>query len=115
MTGREFTVTDIHLALDGELSGDDRADFERWLETHPEMKALSARFERDRAIVAGALAPILDEPVPSRLAKLASGEARPRRSRMILLRNAAAAAVIFVAGGVAGYLGGSLSSEESVD
>ena len=66
MPGREFTMTDIHLALDGELSGEDRADFERWLEAHPEMKALSARFERDRAILANALAPILDEPIPAR-------------------------------------------------
>src|ERR671932_745935 len=106
MTRREFTVTDIHLALDGELSEDDRAEFERWLEAHPEMKAMSARFERDKAILVDALQPILDEPVPSRLSKLASGEARTRRSRLIWLRNAAAAAVIFVAGGFAGYLGG---------
>ena len=103
MTRQDFTPSDIHLALDGELSADDRAAYEHWLEAHPEMKALSARFERDRTTLADALAPILDEPVPARLAKLASGEVRPRRSWAVLMRNAAAAAVIFVVGGVAGY------------
>jgi anti-sigma factor RsiW len=106
MTQREFSVSDVHLALDGELAADDRAEFERWLDAHPEMKALSARFERDRAALAAALAPVLQEPVPTRLMDLASGKVRPRRL-WPRLRNAAAAAVIFVAGGVAGYLAAS--------
>ncbi|MDW6021212.1 anti-sigma factor [Mesorhizobium sp. BAC0120] len=111
-------MSDIHLALDGELPDDDRAEFERWLESHPDMKAQSARFERDGAILAAALAPILDEPVPSRLTKLASGEVKPRRSWTISLRNAAAAAVVFVAGGIAGYFiasSGSFNEEDLAD
>lgn len=103
MTRRDFSINDVHLALDGELAADDRAEFLRWLDAHPEMKALSARFERDRATLAEALAPVLDEPVPTRLIDLASGKTRPRRF-WPMLRNTAAAAVIFVAGGVAGYL-----------
>ena len=67
MSRRDFTLNDIHLALDGELSADDRADFEHWLDAHPDMKALKARYERDRATLAAALAPVLDEPVPARL------------------------------------------------
>ena len=80
MSRRDFSLNDIHLALDGELSADDRADFEHWLDAHPDMKALTARFERDRATLAAALAPVLDEPVPARLTKTAQGEAKPRRS-----------------------------------
>jgi anti-sigma factor RsiW len=118
MTRRDFNVNDINLALDGELAPDDRAEFERWLDAHPEMKALSERFGADRATLAEALAPVLSEPVPARLLKLVSGEAKPARSRIVLLRNAAAAAVIFVAGGIAGYLlanGGLFVEDRSVD
>jgi anti-sigma factor RsiW len=75
MSGRQFTTNDIHLALDGELSADDRADFDRWMDTHPEMRALSARYARDRATLVAALAPVLDEPVPPRLTATALGEA----------------------------------------
>ena len=68
------------------MSADDRADFELWLDAHPDMKALSARFERDRATLAAALAPVLDEPVPAKLTTTAQGEAKPRRSWTALLR-----------------------------
>src|SRR3954465_6961554 len=108
MSGRQFTTNDIHLALDGELSADERVDFERWLDLHPEMKALSARYERDRAALAAALAPVLDEPVPARMTKLISGEIRPQRSWAALVRNIAAA-IALVALGVAGGYGLSLT------
>lgn len=107
MTRRDFSINDVHLALDGELAADDRAEFERWLDAHPDMKAVSARFERDRTALAAALAPVVQEPVPTRLTHLASGKARPRRLPS-LLRNVAAAVVIFVAGGVAGYFAATL-------
>ena len=95
MSRRDFTLNDIHLALDGELPADDRADFEHWLDAHADMKALSARYERDRAVLVAALAPVLDEPVPAELEKHASGEreAAPFLAR-VLLRSAAAAAVL---------------------
>jgi anti-sigma factor RsiW len=103
MSRRDFSLNDIHLALDGELSADDRADFELWLDAHPDMKALSTRFERDRAALAAGLAPILDEPVPARLTTTAQGEAKPRRSWNALFRSAAAAAVLLAVGGAGGY------------
>ena len=103
MSGRDFSLNDIHLALDGELSADDRADFEHWLDAHPDMKALSVRYERDRETLAAALAPVLDEPVPAKLTTTAQGEAKPRRSWTALLRSAAAAASLLVVGGVGGY------------
>jgi anti-sigma factor RsiW len=103
MSRRDFTLNDIHLALDGELPADDRADFEHWLDAHADMKALKGRFERDRAVLVAALAPVLDETVPARLEKLASGERRPRHSWAVYARSAAAAAAIFVVGAAAGY------------
>ena len=103
MSRRDFSLNDIHLALDGELSAEERADFEHWLDTHPDMKALSARFERDGATLAAALASIADEPVPARLEKLVSGEMRPRRSWLAYTRYAAAAAILLIVGAAAGY------------
>ncbi len=103
MTRREFNMNDIHLALDGELAADEREEFARWLGAHPDMKAMSDRFAADGAILKDALAPVLDEPVPPRIAKLATGEAKPARSPAYFLRNAAAAAAIFVIGCMGGY------------
>jgi anti-sigma factor RsiW len=104
MTMREYSERDIHLALDGELPQDERAAYERWLETKPDMQAKSRRYEADRDLLRGAVAGILDEPVPDRLAKIVAGErpsasnsSRPWRWRM------AAAALIFAAGGLSGY------------
>lgn len=103
MTVREFNVNDIHLALDGELSADERDDFERWLEMHPDMQALSERFGRDRATLAAALATVLDEPVPARLTKVAAGDSRPRPSWGAVVRSAAAAVVLLAIGAAGGY------------
>jgi anti-sigma factor RsiW len=105
MTMREFSERDIHLALDGELPQDERAAYERWLETHPDMQAKSRRYDADRDLLRGAVAGVMDEPVPERLAKIlasekpsASHSSAPWRWRM------AAAALIFAAGGLGGYL-----------
>jgi anti-sigma factor RsiW len=102
MSRRDFTLNDIHLALDDELPADDRADFEHWLDAHADMRALKTRYEQDREVLLAALAPVLDEPVPARLEKLASGERRPRRPWGLYARSAAAAA-IFMVGAAAGY------------
>ena len=105
MTMREFSERDIHLALDGELPQDERAAYERWLETHPDMHAKSRRYEADRDLLRGAVAAILDEPVPERLAKVMAGETPSmlRSSGPLGWRMAAAAALIFAVGGLGGY------------
>lgn len=118
MTRHDFNMNDIHLALDGELASDEREDFEHWLDAHPDMKALSERFAADRATLAGALASVLDEPVPAHLSTLVAGGAKPIRSRIVMLRNAAAAVLLFVTGGVAGYLvagSGLFANDRSVE
>jgi anti-sigma factor RsiW len=115
MSARQFTANDIHLALDGELPADERAEFGRWLEAHPDMQALSARFERDRTALAEALAFVLDEPVPPKLTALARGEIRPRRSWSGLLRAAAAAVVLLAIGGTGGYLVAQVGDDSGTD
>ncbi|TIR93973.1 MAG: anti-sigma factor, partial [Mesorhizobium sp.] len=107
MTRRDFTERDIHMALDGELPGEERMAYDAWLEANPEMKAKSARYIADRAALRAALAGVMDEPVPARLRHAVLGEAPARtpawRSRWWL--SAAAAAVLMV-GGFGGYLAG---------
>lgn len=111
MTRRDFTLSDLHLAIDGELSVEERGEFERWLESHPDMKALKLRYESDRATLAAALAPLLDEPVPPRLLKTISGDGRPRRSWGAVLRSMAAAVVLLAIGGGTGYWAGLSGAE----
>jgi anti-sigma factor RsiW len=104
MTMREFTERDIHLALDGELPQDERAGYESWLETNPDMKAKSRRYQADIDLLRGAVAGVLDEPVPDRFAAIGTGEALPaRKSGRPRWQMAAAAAAIFLAGGLGGY------------
>ncbi|TIT22671.1 MAG: anti-sigma factor [Mesorhizobium sp.] len=108
MSRRDFSERDIHMALDGELPGDERTAYEAWLEANAEMKAKSARYAADRAALRAAFNGVLDEPVPVRLSKVVQGEApvvraAPSRSRWWL---AAAAAAILVIGGAGGYLAG---------
>ena len=107
MTRRDFSERDIHMALDGELPGDERASYDAWIDANPEMKARSARYTADRAALRAAFAGVLDEPVPARLRKIVLGEtpvkAPAQRSRWWL---AAAAAAVLIFGGLGGYLAG---------
>ncbi|AZN99021.1 anti-sigma factor [Mesorhizobium sp. M9A.F.Ca.ET.002.03.1.2] len=120
MTRRDFSERDIHMALDGELPGDERVAYDAWLDANPEMKAKSARYVADRAALRAAFAGVLDEPVPARLQRIVFGEAPVRtaasrsRSRWWL---AAAAAAVLAIGGVGGYVAGvgHLGLEEPVD
>ncbi|RWD99323.1 MAG: anti-sigma factor, partial [Mesorhizobium sp.] len=107
MTRRDFSERDIHMALDGELPGEERVAYDAWLEANPEMKAKSARYIADRVALRAALAGVMDEPVPARLRQAVLGEAPARapawRSRWWL--SAAAAAVLMV-GVLGGYVAG---------
>jgi anti-sigma factor RsiW len=103
MTRREYTVRDIHMALDGEMPAEEREAFEIWLAANPDMKALSARFAADARRLRETFAGVLNEPVPDRLTGLLTGE-RPRPASWLPdWRTAAAAAVIFAAGAGGGY------------
>src|SRR5690606_24912910 len=74
MSGRDFTERDIHMALDGELPGEDRAGYEAWLAANPDMQARRTRYAGDADALRSAFAGVLDEPVPARLTRAALGE-----------------------------------------
>lgn len=106
MNRRDFTERDIHMALDNELPEEERADFGAWLDTNPEMKARSLRFETDRTRLRDSFAGIMEERAPDRLAKLVVGEAsRPTRTAT-RWRMATAAALLLALGAGGGYLAG---------
>lgn len=105
MTGRPFSELDIHLFLDGELPGDEREEFEAWLERNPDRKALRDRFADDRDRLRTALAGVADEPLPERLARFAAAGPSPRRAWS--WHRVAAGILLFVCGGGLGYLAGS--------
>jgi anti-sigma factor RsiW len=106
MTRRDFTERDIHLALDGELPDEERADFEAWLQATPEMKARSLRFAADRVRLREALAGVLEEAVPARLSRMATDEKPSPSARAQSWRYAAAAALFLALGAGGGYLAG---------
>ncbi len=104
MTVRPFTDHDIHLALDGELPAEEREEFEAWLDQNPDKNALRDRYAIDRERLRAALAGVVDEKLPERLARF--GTARPSPQRAWSWRRVAAGIVLFVAGGGLGYLAG---------
>jgi anti-sigma factor RsiW len=106
MSRRDFTERDIHMALDGELPQEERADYDVWLDANPEMKARSVRFEADRTRLREAFADVFDERVPDRLTKLVTGEARRSGAGAPRWRMAAAAVVLLALGAGGGYLAG---------
>lgn len=106
MSRRDFTERDIHMALDGELPEEERADFEAWLDANPEMKARNLRFEADRERLRETFAGVLDERVPDGLTRLVSGEPKRRSTDAPRWRMAAAAALLLALGAGGGYLAG---------
>jgi anti-sigma factor RsiW len=106
MSRRDFTERDIHMALDGELPEEERADFDAWLDVNPEMRARSVRFEADRTRLRNTFARILEERAPDRLTKLVTGEAPKPAVAAPRWRMAAAAALLLALGTGGGYLAG---------
>ena len=116
MSRRDFTERDIHMALDGELPQEERADYEAWLDGNPEMKARNVRFEADRTQLRDTFAGVLEERPPDRLTKLVTGEAGRAPAGAPRWRMAAAAALLLVLGAGGGYLaGGGLGLEAQAE
>jgi len=118
MTRRDFSERDIHMALDGELPGEERMAYDAWLEANPEMRARSVRYMADRAALRATFAGVMEEPVPARLRQAVLGEAPVKapawRSRWWL---SAAAAVVLAVGGLGGYVAGidGFGRDEGID
>jgi len=106
MSQRDFSERDVHMALDGELPQDERAELQAWLDASPEMKARSQRFEADRMRLRETFATVLDEPVPDSLARVVTGEAKKPSAAAPRWRMAAAAALLLAVGAGGGYLAG---------
>ena len=104
-TKRTFSDTDLHLALDNEMPPELRSEFDRWLSENPQEKARFDRYLADRDALKNALDPILDEAVPASLSQIgaSANDSSKTRSRWQM---AAAAVLLFAAGGVTGYLAG---------
>lgn len=115
MTEREYTIRDIHMALDGEMPAEERRDYEIWLDAHPDMKAMSARFAADRARLQGVLNPVANEPVPDRLANILSdGRQAGADAGWRQWRSLAVAAAILASAAIGYFAGASnLRSGES--
>jgi anti-sigma factor RsiW len=104
MSQRDFTERDIHMALDGELPEEERAEFQAWLEANPEMKARSLRFEADRTRLQDTFAGVIDERVPDGMTRLVTGEAKRLSTGAPRWRMAAAAVFLLALGAGGGYL-----------
>ncbi len=102
---KTYSDTDLHLALDGEMPAEQRAEFDRWLEQNPKEQERFQQFETDRKALKSALDPVLEEPIPSRLTRIraTANDNSATASRWLM---AAAAVLLFAAGGAAGYLAG---------
>jgi len=73
----DFLVTEeaLHAYVDDRLGPTERAAVERHLAAHPEDAARVADFQAQRRLLQDAFAPVLDEPMPERLARRRLGTA----------------------------------------
>jgi anti-sigma factor RsiW len=90
----------LHAFVDDELSADDRDRVAAWLAEHPDAAANVVAWRQQGALLHAAFDPVLDEPVPERLRRLAEA---PRSARVPWLRIAAGVA-LFAAGLGVGWL-----------
>ncbi|MEZ5810952.1 MAG: anti-sigma factor [Rhizobiaceae bacterium] len=111
MSGRHYSETDMHLALDGEMPAEARAEFDRWLAENPAELARYERYKLDREMLKTALDPVLGEPLPPRLARFRQ-ISRSGHRPAAPWRMAAAALLLVAAGAAAGYLVGIRSAAE---
>ena len=96
MTKPHISEADLHAYLDGELGAAQRAYVESHVAADPELAERLAAYSRINEAMRSQFDPILDEPVPDRLAS------RPRAQTRPWLRHVAALAW-FAIGGVAGW------------
>jgi anti-sigma factor RsiW len=100
---RPITEEDLHAYVDAALSAARHAEVADYLRAHPDVAARVEMFIAQRAALRAALAPIAEEPVPAEL-NLAALIARHGRPARYSWRAAAAAVVLFAAGGTTGWL-----------
>lgn len=104
MNERDFDERDVHMALDGELPGEEYTAYDAWLGANPDMAARSRRFAADGDQLRRAVSDVASEPVPQRMKELLAEEPARRPAISTAWRMAAAAAALVAAGGIGGYL-----------
>jgi anti-sigma factor RsiW len=97
MSATPISERELHAYADGRLDAGRRAEVEAWLHNHPEMRQAVAGWRIQNEHLHRTFDPVLDEPVPSRLAETVYAF-----RRMPPLRLAAAVAWLAV-GSVVGY------------
>ena len=114
MTGNELPIgeDDLQAFVDDRLDGPRRAAVEAHLAAHPELADRIAAERRHRTLLRGQLDAKFTEPVPARL-RISTLRAARRGRWMNSTRSIAAALVIFVVGGVAGWFANSLTPSSS--
>lgn len=96
--------TELHAYLDGELGEEERRAVEAWLAAHPEDARRVAAWRGHNDALAGLGADLLDQTPPERLTRVLDAAARPtRRGDRAGWMRAAAALLLFVAGGATGW------------
>jgi len=93
----EISISDAELQayVDERLADDRRGEVERYLAAHAEESQRLAAYRAQGEKLRAAFAPVLDEPIPDRLAQAS----RPRGARLLRI----AAAFALVALGMAAY------------
>jgi anti-sigma factor RsiW len=96
---------DLQAFIDGRLSEARQAQVAAYLDEHPDLRDRVARDRRARDSLRLALADRFSEPIPARL-RIANLRAARRSAMLQRWRTIAAAALIFLGGGLAGWFAG---------
>jgi len=88
---------ELHAFIDGQLTSERQAELDLWLAQRPDEASRVEAYRSQKAALRALFDPVLDEPLPARLA----AAARPRRQWHSL--PAAAGFVLALLGGVAGW------------
>jgi len=99
---RPITEEDLHAFVDRVLDATRQAEVGAYLDAHPDIAARIQGYVRQREALRAALAPVAEEPIPSRLTFRHLAEAR-RSSWVVPWRSAAAAVVLLALGGASGW------------
>jgi len=103
MNTRPITEDDLHSFVDRVLDAKRLAEVQSYLDTHPDVLARVMRYSAQRELLRASLAPIADEPIPSRL-NVSSMVRRQRRPLHLTRVSAVAASLaLMIVGGVGGW------------
>jgi len=111
-TPRPILDEDLHAFVDGQLAPGRRREVQDWIDRRPDVAAAVGRLAAQRQALRAALAPVADEPVPSRLnLRRLVDERRASPRRWAGWRAAAAVALAVGAGGAGGWMARGASGE----